>query len=417
LATIQKNKPGLKTKISRDLDALWQHHHGEWRSPEQITSQWRQAAEIDLSLLQFRTRGKWWEVLQGITLIVSREYEHMLLALTAIDGRPHISYLSMPHPSGIAYDAKQELVYIASTRNPNQIYDLAVVDECIERLDREQTFTEGRPLIPRRSRFYPGCLYMHDLAIIGGQLYANAVGQNAIVKLSSQAEYERVWWPNCIESENGPIFEQNHIQLNSIAAGGNIKESYFSASCDQISNRRPGHKNFPVDKRGVIFSGKSKEVFARGLTRPHSARLYKGAVWVDNSGYGELGYAENGQFQPIIRLPGWTRGLCFNGSLAFVGTSRVIPKFSRYAPGLDVNKSECGIHAIDMKTGKLVGSLIWPLGNQIFAIEAIPQKITTGFPFVYKSRHSKGQKQNLFYSFSIRQPKKAALITLRSKND
>ncbi len=41
-------------------------------------------------------------------------------------------------------------------------------------------------------------------------------------------------------------------------------------------------------------------------------------------------------------------------------------------------------------------------GNQIFAIEAIPQKITTGFPFVYKSRHSKGQKQNLFYSFSIR---------------
>jgi hypothetical protein len=92
--------------------------------------------------------------------------------------------------------------------------------------------------------------------------------------------------------------------------------------------------------------------------------------------------------------------------LAFVGTSRVIPKFSQYAPGLDVNKSECGIHAIDMKTGKLVGSLLWPSGNQIFAIEAIPQKITTGFPFVYKARHSKGQKQNLFYSFSIRQPKK-----------
>ncbi len=390
----------------KDLQALWQHHHGEWRAPEQITSQWRQGADIDFSLLKFRTRGNWWEALQGITLLVGREYEHMVLALTVFDGQPQITYLSMPHPSGITFDTKQELVYIASTRNPNQIYDLAVVDKLLDRLDRDQDLSIGKPLIPIRSRFYPGCLYIHDLAMVDGELHANAVGQNAVVKLNSQSEYERVWWPACIEGEDGPIFGQNYIQLNSIAAGKNIKDSYFSASCDQNAKRRPGHKNFPVDKRGVIFSGKTREVYARGLTRPHSARLYKEKVWVDNSGYGEFGYAEDGQFKPVIRLPGWTRGLCFTSSLAFVGTSRVIPRFSQYAPGLDVNKSECGIHAIDMKTGKLVGSLIWPSGNQIFAIEAISQKITTGFPFVYKSRHSKGQKQNLFYSFSIGQTKR-----------
>ena len=86
-----------------------------------------------------------------------------------------------------------------------------------------------------------------------------------------------------------------------------------------ISNRRPGHKNFPVDKRGVIFSGKSKEVYAGGLTRPHSARLFQNKVWVDNSGYGELGYAEQNQFKPVIRLPGWTRGLCFNSSISICG--------------------------------------------------------------------------------------------------
>ncbi len=405
MATIQKNKSRLK-KGSSDLQTLWAHHHGEWREPEQVTSQWRQAAEIDLSLLQFRVTGKFWEALQGITLLVGREYEHMLLALTVIDGRPQVTYLSMPHPSGIAFDAKKELVYIASTRNPNQIYDLAVVNRLIDRLDRDEARLIGKPLIPVRSRFYPGCLYIHDLAMIGGQLHANAVGQNAVVRLDSQFGYERVWWPKCIETEDGPVFGQNHIQLNSIAAGDNIKESYFSASCDEISKRRPGHKNFPVDKRGVIFSGKSREVYASGLTRPHSARLYKNKVWVDNSGYGEFGYAEDGLFEPVLKLSGWTRGLCFSSSLAFVGTSRVIPRFSQYAPGLDVNKSQCGIHAIDMKTGKLVGSLIWPSGNQIFAIEAISQKITTGFPFVYKSSHSKGQKQNLFYSFSIGQPKR-----------
>jgi len=405
LATIQKSKSRIN-KNARDLQTLWAHHHGEWRSPEQITSQWRQGADIDFSLLKFRTRGNWWEALQGITLLIGREYEHMVLALTVLDGQPHITYLSMPHPSGIAFDAKEELVYVASTRNPNQVYDLAVVDKLLDRLDRDQNVSIGKPLMPVRSRFYPGCLYIHDLAMIGGQLHANAVGQNAVVKLNSQSGYERVWWPDCIETKDGPSFGQNYIQLNSIAAGSNIKESYFSASCDHISKRRPGHKNFLVDKRGVIFSGKTRDVYARGLTRPHSARLYQEKVWVDNSGYGELGYAEDGQFKPVIGLPGWTRGLCFTSSLAFVGTSRVIPRFSQYAPGLDVNKSECGIHAIDMKTGKLVGSLIWPSGNQIFAVEAISQKITTGFPFVYKSRHSKGQKQNLFYSFSIGRPNK-----------
>lgn len=402
MATIQKSQPRI-TKGSRDLHKLWQHHHGLWRAPEQITSQWRQAAEIDLSLLEFRTRGKWWQALQGITLLVSREYEHMLIALTVIDGRPEISYLSMPHPSGIAFDTKQQLLHVASTRNPNQVYDLAVVDKLLDRLDIEKYEPKGKPLIPISSKFYPGCLYIHDLAMIGGELYANAVGQNAVVRLNSKSQYERVWWPRCIDTHDGPVFGQNHIQLNSIAAGRNIKESYFSASCDEISNRRPGHKNFLVDKRGVIFSGKTREVYARGLTRPHSARFYGERVWVDNSGYGEFGYAEDSQFNPVIALPGWTRGLCFSSSLAFVGTSRVIPRFSQYAPGLDVNKSECGIHAIDMKTGKLIGSLVWTAGNQIFAIEAIPQKMATGFPFVYKSRHSKGQKQNLFYSFSISQ--------------
>ena len=401
MATVQKGNTRLKTG-NKDLNTLWEHHHGQWRSPEQITSQWRQAADIDLSLLQFRTQGNWWTALQNITLLVSREYEHLLIALSVLDGKPHISYLSMPHPSGICFDAKEQLVHIASTRNPNQIYDLAVVDKLIDRLDINEQPAAGKPLMPVRSRFYPGCLYIHDLAMIDKDLYANAVGQNAVIKLNSRSEYEHAWWPASIDTPQGPVFGQNHIQLNSIAAGKTITDSFFSASCEQISSRRPGHKNFPVDKRGVIFSGKTREPFARGLTRPHSARLNQGLVWVDNSGYGEFGYCEEGDFKPITRLPGWTRGLCFAPGLAFVGTSRVIPKFSQYAPGLDVNKSECGIHAIDLKTGKLVGSLYWPVGNQIFAIEAIPKKITSGFPFVYKARHSKGQKQNLFYSFSIR---------------
>ena len=122
-------------------------------------------------------------------------------------------------------------------------------------------------------------------------------------------------------------------------------------------------------------------MIAGNLTRPHSARLLRGQIWVDNSGYGELGYISDGRFEPVHRLGGWTRGLCFSGSIAFVGTSRVIPKYRRYAPGLRLEESSCGIHAIDMSTGRLLGSMIWPHGNQIFAIEALDRRVSRGFPF------------------------------------
>src|SRR5262249_42807022 len=89
-----------------------------------------------------------------------------------------------------------------------------------------------------------------------------------------------------------------------------------------------------------------------------------------------------GRFEPALRLQGWTRGLFFAGNVAFVGTSRVIPRFQRYAPGLDPERCECGVHAVDLETGRVVGSLLWPGGNQIFAIEGVDRALTPGFPFV-----------------------------------
>ncbi len=390
------------TPTAEELDALWSRHHAEWRDPAQITSQWQDAANTDPQLLSYKVRGKWWETLAatGVTLLVTREYEHLIMALHSAGGSPAISYMRLPHPSGIAVDQQRKVVHVASTRNPNQVYDLMPVTALMPRLDVESDGAlKGNPLVAVRSRFFPGCFYMHDLALIGDGLYANSVGQNAVVRLYEDGRSERVWWPHCIETKDGPVFGQNHIQLNSIAAGNDLASSYFSASAEKISARRPGHKNFPVDKRGVVFSGATREPIARGLTRPHSARLLDGQVWVDNSGYGELGIAGDGKFQPVVKLPGWTRGLCFYQQIAFVGTSRVIPRFRQYAPGLDVDSSLCGIHAVDTRTGKVLGSLLWPYGNQIFAVDWLPGQFSSGFPFSATSKRSTEREKTMFYTF------------------
>lgn len=341
-------------------ESRWTLHDAEWRDPAQVVALWQGGEQAGL---RSRVRGRFWEALEGVCLLVTREYEHRVIALA----RGVQTRMVLPHPSGIAVDVEGGRVTIASTRNPNQLVELA------------PAAVEGRPLVPVRTAFYPGSLYLHELAYVGGTLHGNAVGQNAVVRFRGE-EAERVWWPRAIEAEAGPDFSRNYLQLNSIAAGASLEASFFSASTDRVSARRPGHRNFPVDGRGVVYSGATREPVARGLTRPHSARLHEGRLWVESSGYGELGVIDDGRFEAVARLPGWTRGLAFHGDLALVGTSRVIPRFHMYAPGLDLHRSVCGVHAVDTRTGEMVGSLVWPEGNQVFAVEAVPLSLTQGFP-------------------------------------
>ncbi|AFM22892.1 DUF4915 domain-containing protein [Desulfomonile tiedjei] len=376
-------------------------HDRAFRDPAEVLACWQSARDVKPELLEFRVNGRWWEVLGelGITLFVSREYEHLLLALRMDDETgPDISMMRLPHPSGIAVNRESGVVHVAATRNPNQIFDLMPVQGRIPRLDVETDLTENRFLVPVQSRFLPGCLYVHDLAIIGGVLHANAVGENAIIEISPTGS-RRVWWPKCIETPHGPVFGQNHLQLNSIAAGDTVPNSFFSASTDEITERRPGNPDFPVDRRGVIISGDTREPIARGLTRPHSARMHVGKIWVDNSGYGELGFIEESRFQTVSRLPGWTRGLCFCDEIAFVGISKVLSRFTNYAPGLDPAVALCGVHAVNIQTGETVGSIVWPFGSQIFAVEWLPSDFTTGFPFRPFKPLSEKEERLLFYSF------------------
>lgn len=393
----------MKRPPTAALSRLWGRHDADLRSPAQIAGQWQQAHETDPNLLRYTTRGKWWETLDacGITLLVTREYEHLVVAMKTGAKKPFATYMRLPHPSGMAVDRARGIVHIASTRNPNQVFDFRPTGALLPRLDLDRTDVGYRPLVPVKTRFYPGCFYLHDLALIGPRLHGNAVGQNAVVALDDAGGHERVWWPKCIETPDGPLFGRNHLQLNSIAAGSDIEGSFFSASVDRPTARRPAHKNFLVDRRGVLFSGRTRDVIARGLTRPHSARLYGGRLWVDDSGYGTVGFVEAEKFRPVLRLPGWTRGLCFHEKIMFVGTSRVIPRFRHYAPGLDVEDSVCGLHAIDAETGRVLGSLLWPYGNQIFAIDWVPAAFADGFVFRSASKRSARFERTLFYAYDL----------------
>lgn len=393
------SQSNLRSNSPEELDALWARHSALWRDTAQVTSFWKDAQDTDPALLKYQVKGEFFDVLSRlkISLIVSREYEHLLLCLAGDNGKGKISYMPLPHPSGVAVDQKSKRVFVASTRNPNQVLEMRPLSGFLSRKDVDLPAPVENSLMVRRSLFLPGCVYMHDLALIGERLHGNAVGHNAVISIDFEDGFKRVWWPKCIENHKGPVFEQNHIQLNSIAAGKTLSDSFFSASSTSVAKLRPGDAKYPVDGRGVIFSGKSREPVCTGLTRPHSARQDKGRLFVDNSGYGQLSLVENGKAVPVIQLSGWTRGLSIVGDIAFVGTSRVIPKFKQYAPGLDVEKSVCGVHAVSLKSGKVLGSITWSSGNQIFAVECMPDSMSSSLPFALKRD---GEKEKLvFYAF------------------
>jgi hypothetical protein len=118
---------------------------------------------------------------------------------------------------------------------------------------------------------------------------------------------------------------------------------------------------------------------------------------VDDSGYGTVGVARDGKYEPQFALPGWTRGLLVVDGIAFVGTSRVIPRFAQYAPGLDVTSSRCAIHAVEVSSGRVIANLGFPYGNQLFAVDWISREVSHGLPFAVGRRDRRAETA-LFYA-------------------
>lgn len=378
--------PRSKTKAKRRVEGdKVRDPNQAWREPSLVCS----LLETQLPTareLAFRTSGDWWDILLELklTLLVTREYEHLVLAFDPLGKK--LSFFPLPHPSGLAVAPRARYVAIASTRNPNQIFQFQPV---------QLPDLERRILLPKQSWFYPGQLYIHDLAFIGQTLHANATGRNQIVAFDADMQPEVVWEPRAARKklESGNVF-----QLNSIAAGKALNSSYFSASCEKPGRYPPGHQRFEVDGTGVVFSARTRQVICRGLTRPHSARLDGQTLWVLNSGYGELGCVSDGRFRTLCRLPGWTRGLYIHKGIAIVGTSRVLPRFRHYAPGLESKQSICALHAVDLRTGRRLGSCTMPQGDQLFAIDAMPVESISGFPLLSSARHNRERAKQIFFS-------------------
>lgn len=332
--------------------------------------------------LQYEVSGDFWGILQrcNSVLAVSREYENFIVLLGGAAGQPWQAPLPIPHPSGMFWNSAAQELIVASTRQLNQIFYFRLLNQAdlgSEILPTDFRLPPGDFLIPRTSVILPGSLYIHDIAMIGDDLYATMTGHNFLGRIDRHGGWQRVWWPSLLDAQDRG-FSQNFFQLNSVARAETVEGCFFTAFCDSASGVKPWKAGFGPRERGVVFSAASREVHLRGLTCPHSARLIDGRLWLCNSGFGETGFVESGNtggeqvYRPISRASGFTRGLATLGDRYLaVGLSRVIPKYEPYAPGLMPEKTRCAVLILDRQTGNEVASLEWKSGYQIYDIQVM----------------------------------------------
>jgi uncharacterized protein (TIGR03032 family) len=130
---------------------------------------------------------------------------------------------------------------------------------------------------------------------------------------------------------------------------------------------------------GLFIDVESGETLVRGLSMPHSPRVYAGKVWVLESGHGTISTADliSGKTEIVAKLPGFTRGLDFYGRFAFVGLSQVreTAVFSGIPLVEQLSESErtCGVYVVDIRHGTIVAFLRFEgIVQEIFAVTVLP---------------------------------------------
>ncbi|MGF1572034.1 MAG: TIGR03032 family protein [Sumerlaeia bacterium] len=225
--------------------------------------------------------------------------------------------------------------------------------------------------VPNKS-FTTGLCDAHDLVkeADGRIVFVNTLF-SCLCTLSQHYSFKPVWIPPFI-SELKP---EDRCHMNGLALrDGEIR--YISAVSQ--SNTPHGWRKCR-EQGGILMDVKTNMLLAEGLSMPHSPRFHQGKLWLLQSGTGELGFLENGKFQPVAFLPGYLRGLAFVGEYAVVGLSKC--RQERSFQGLSLDESlkqkndsaKCGIQIINIITGNLEAWLeIDSLVEELYDVQIIP---------------------------------------------
>ncbi len=197
-----------------------------------------------------------------------------------------------------------------------------------------------------------GELDVHDVAVdAAGRVVFVATQFGCLATLSERYSFAPLWRPPFLSG----LIAEDRCHLNGLALEAG-RPRYVTAVA--ASDVKDGWRERRRDG-GVVLEVPAGRVVAGGLSMPHSPRVYRGRLWVLNSGAGQFGSVDpaTGAFAPLAFCPGYLRGLAFAGDYAVVGLS--LPRHDRAFTGLALDEelarrgaaAACGLEVIDLRTG------------------------------------------------------------------
>lgn len=295
------------------------------------------------------------------SLLVTTYQANKLLVVRAAQGGLSTLVRTFDQPMGLAVSARRMAL---GTRN--QVWMLRNAPDiaaCIE-----PAGTHDACFLPR-SCHVTGDIRGHELAWASDELWIVNTRFSCLCTLDPDYSFVPRWQPPFVSA----LAAEDRCHLNGLVMEDD-RPRYVTAL-----GETDAQDGWRADKAsgGCLIDVCGDRVVARGLSMPHSPRLYEGRLWVLESGTGRLLLvgAATGLREAVAETPGFARGLAFAGGYAFVGLSKIREKstFGGLPIAERLGELRCGVAVVDLRRGELAAMLTFETAvEEIFDVRLLP---------------------------------------------
>lgn len=297
----------------------------------------------------------------GISLVVSTYQAGKVILVRNDNGALNTHFRTFSKPMGIASDRAR--LTIGGTNTVWYYRNVPAVAPKLEPAGKHDAC-----YLPRRIHV-TGDIDIHEMAYDrDGELWIVNTRFCCLCTLDENHSFYPRWRPHFVSA----LSPQDRCHLNGLAmVDGKPKYVTALGETDTQGGWRENKAN-----GGILMDIERNEILLRGLSMPHSPRLYDGKLWLLESGQGSLAAVDlnNRTWRTVAEMPGFTRGIDFYGPLAFIGLSQVRESavFSGIPLVERLSERTCGVWVIHIETGQTVGFLRFESGVQeIFAVQIL----------------------------------------------
>lgn len=300
----------------------------------------------------------------GISLAVSTYQAGKVIFVRADNGGVNTHFRSFNKPMGITGDGNRLTIGGANT-----VWTYRDMPGVAHKLEPPGKYDAC--YLPRRVHV-TGDIDIHELNYAAdGELWIVNTRFCCLCTLDADHSFTPRWRPHFVSQ----LAPDDRCHLNGLAmASGRPRFVTALGETDSAGGWRANKRS-----GGLLMDVQSDQVLLRGLSMPHSPRLYAGRLWLLESGQGSLAWADlpNQTWHTVATMPGFTRGISFVDRLAFIGLSQVreTATFSGIPLVERLTERTCGVWVVNIETGETVAFLRFESGvREIFAVQVLPAR-------------------------------------------